>query len=119
MKESNVGRIAFGFCVGLTMIFTLVSLLTPGTRSSFSIICSKRRSSKVSLCQVILGWRTFEKESGAIEQGPEVPASVGLFRYQCVGYHQQKQDAKKTGKPDVDFCNYIFDVNFLFISGVK
>lgn len=30
MKESSFGRIAFGVSVALTMIFTLISLLTPG-----------------------------------------------------------------------------------------
>ncbi|KAL3991124.1 Tight junction protein Claudin-like family protein [Acanthocheilonema viteae] len=85
MKESNVGRIAFGVSVALTMIFTLISLLTPA-------------------------WRTFEKKPETSDQGPAIPASIGLFRYQCFG-HLGKEVGKISDKkrPDVDFCNYIFD----------
>uniref|UniRef100_A0A1I8EHX8 Uncharacterized protein n=1 Tax=Wuchereria bancrofti TaxID=6293 RepID=A0A1I8EHX8_WUCBA len=84
-KESSVGRIAFGICVSLTMVFTLISLLTPA-------------------------WRTFEKRPEALNQGPAIPASIGLFRYQCFG-NLQKEDGKisKGKRPDNDFCNYIFD----------
>ncbi|VDM07573.1 unnamed protein product [Wuchereria bancrofti] len=89
MKESSVGRIAFGICVSLTMVFTLISLLTPANISA---------------------WRTFEKRPEALNQGPAIPASIGLFRYQCFG-NLQKEDGKisKGKRPDNDFCNYIFD----------
>ncbi|MCP9263276.1 hypothetical protein DINM_006611 [Dirofilaria immitis] len=69
MKESNIGRTTFGISIALTMIFTLISLLTPA-----------------------------------------IPASIGLFRYQCFG-DLRTEDGKisKGTRPDIDFCNYIFD----------
>ncbi|EFO12724.1 hypothetical protein LOAG_15809 [Loa loa] len=89
MKESNIGRIAFGITVALTMIFTLISLLTPA-------------------------WRTFEKKPETFSEGPAIPASIGLFRYQCFGDLQKEGDKiSKEHGPDIDFCNYIFDVSLL------
>uniref|UniRef100_A0A0R3S4S4 MARVEL domain-containing protein n=1 Tax=Elaeophora elaphi TaxID=1147741 RepID=A0A0R3S4S4_9BILA len=85
MKESSVGRIAFGVSVVLTMIFTLISLLTPA-------------------------WRIFEKKPEALNLGPAVPASIGLFRYQCFGdLGKENGKISKEKRPDIDFCNYIFD----------
>uniref|UniRef100_A0A915PMM6 Uncharacterized protein n=1 Tax=Setaria digitata TaxID=48799 RepID=A0A915PMM6_9BILA len=85
MKESNVGRIVFGIFVGLTMMFTLISLLTPA-------------------------WRKFEKKAEALKQSPAIPASIGLFRYQCIG-DSRKEGVKITDsrRPDIDLCDYIFD----------
>ncbi|CAG9530427.1 unnamed protein product [Cercopithifilaria johnstoni] len=85
MKESNVGRIAFGISIALTMVFTLISLLTPA-------------------------WRTFGKKRETLGQGPAVPASIGLFRYQCFGdLGKEDGEISNEKRPDVDFCNYIFD----------
>ncbi|OZC05491.1 hypothetical protein X798_07535, partial [Onchocerca flexuosa] len=85
MKESNVGRFAFGICIALTMIFTLISLLTPA-------------------------WRTFEKKPEVFNQSPAIPASIGLFRYQCFGDSGKEGDKiSKDKRPDIDLCNYVFD----------
>ncbi|VDM91800.1 unnamed protein product [Onchocerca ochengi] len=85
MKESNVGRFAFGICIGLTMNFTLISLLTPA-------------------------WRTFEKKPEVFNHGPAIPASIGLFQYQCFGdLGKENNRISKDKRPDIDFCEYIFD----------
>ncbi|VDM99570.1 unnamed protein product [Thelazia callipaeda] len=86
MKESNVGRIAFGVCVSLAMVFTLISLLTPGNQA----------------------WRTFQKR--AKHSRLNIPTSIGLLRYQCIEY-LNNYAYSKSGVEILkkNFCDYVFN----------